>query len=95
MTEIYQIIRAAIPDASDMTCEHVLWGRTHFPFAPLSAQYLYKRASGYYRAGKHDIRLCEFCDNRAKRRKFVCHKCDKALRTTAVEPPPDLPLPSA
>ena len=33
-----EIIQAAIPGADDGLCEHIIWGRTAFPFTPISAQ---------------------------------------------------------
>lgn len=36
------VIRAAIPNADESICEHILWGRTAFPFIPLTAKDIYR-----------------------------------------------------
>lgn len=73
-----EIIRNAIPDAPDDLVEHIVWGRTPFPFAPLTAKDFYKAASRYRRASKKGKQLCDFCDRLAVRR-FRCEQCDDAL----------------
>jgi|KBSMisStaDraftv2_1062788.scaffolds.fasta_scaffold308963_2 hypothetical protein len=76
---IDQIIRAALPGADDATVEHVLWGRTHFPFGPMTPQYLFKKADGFRRAEKNGRRLCDFC-HRLAVDGWNCRQCKDALR---------------
>jgi len=71
-------IRAAIPGASDDLCEHIVWGRTPFPFAKLSARDFYKAASRFRRAADHGIKLCDLCDNIAVDG-WTCQACTDAL----------------
>lgn len=78
-----EIIRAAIPGATDSDVEHVLWGRTPFPFAPLTARSLYRAASRFRRATAHGISLCDFCDRIAQPGDWVCSSCRDALRRAA------------
>ena len=73
-----QIIRAAIPNASDETCEYVLWERTGYPFKRLTARDLYKAASRMKRAEDNGIVLCDFCDNKANEN-YICDSCREVL----------------
>jgi hypothetical protein len=77
-------IRAAIPGADDALCDHIVWGRTPFPFTKLSARDFYRAARCFKRAQDHGISLCDFCDNIAVN-KFCCKACDDALH----QPHPD------
>lgn len=70
-----QIIRAAIPDADDATVEHVIWGRSPWPFVRPAAQHLYKAASGFKRATDKGIRLCDHCEAPAAANDWECRKC--------------------
>lgn len=95
MTKASEIVRAAIPDASDDDIEHVLWARTPFPVGQVSPQSLYRAASGWDRAGKHGLQLCDHCHNVvAPGRQFECEACGSALdklraETHAKWNPPD------
>ena len=80
MTKIADVIRAAIPDADQDLCDHILWGRTAYPFEKLSAQKLYKAADRFRRANANGLRLCEFCDGLAMDGKWACEPCDLALK---------------
>lgn len=79
-------IRAAIPDASDALCDHIMWGRTPFPFLKLGARAFYKAASRYHRAARNNIRLCDFCDRPAVQDQWTCASCDTALRSAQQSP---------
>ena len=74
-----QIIKAAIPHATDRLMDYIVWGRTPFPCGPVSAKQLYKAASGYQRATANNIILCEFCDNKAPTGKYACDRCESVL----------------
>lgn len=80
----FEIIQKAIPGASQDECDHILWGRTPFPFKAISAQYLYKKASGYRRANANGLRLCDHCSAVARDGEWECVACDAALRSTRV-----------
>jgi len=67
-------IRAAIPDATDDLVEHIVWGRTPFPFTKLAARDFYRAASGFKRAEAKGIRLCDHCKNIAVDG-WCCQKC--------------------
>jgi len=71
-------IRAAIPDADDVLCDHIAWGRTPFPVGMPTARDFYKAASRWKRAQEHGIQLCDFCDNIAVDG-FYCQACIDAL----------------
>jgi hypothetical protein len=76
-----EIIRAAIPNAPEELCEHILWARTPFPCGRVSAQELYHAASTYRRASEHGIELCDFCDRAiVPPNRFLCERCGDALR---------------
>ncbi len=75
MTTISTVIQAAIPNADEALCDHVLWGCTPFPCGPISAQMLYKAASRVGRAAKNKIQLCDFCPNKAETGKWECSRC--------------------
>ena len=75
---VSQIIRAAIPEASDELCEHILWSRTPFPVGAVNAKSLYCAASRLDRAHKHGLVLCEFCDN-VRTHKWTCDRCEEYL----------------
>lgn len=77
-------IRAAIPDADDALCDHIVWGRTPFPFTKLSARDFYKAASRFKRAEANGRRLCDWCDNLAVDG-WNCQACNDALS----QPHPD------
>lgn len=74
------VIRAAMPDATDADCEFVLWERTPFPFERMTARKLYKAASGLVRAGKSGIVLCDLCSRKADFDRFTCKPCAVALK---------------
>lgn len=74
-----QIVRAAIPRASDELVDHVLFGRTPYPLAPVSAQSLYKAAYRFRRAWENGTKLCTFCDRRAIPGEWECERCARAL----------------
>ena len=76
---VTEIIRNAIPNASDEVCEHILWGRTPYPVGAITAKELYKSANRFKRAHDNGIRLCEFCDNIAMPDNWVCTSCNRAL----------------
>ena len=73
------VVRAAIPDADQGMCEHIVWGRTPFPFKAVSARELYKAASRVQRAHRNGITLCMFCDNIAEAGDTECATCAAAL----------------
>ena len=80
MTKIQDVIRAAIPNADQAECEFILWERTSYPFGLLTAKDIYKAAYSFDRACKNHLRLCEYCDRIAQPDKYMCSKCEEALR---------------
>ena len=74
------VIRAAIPDATDETCEFILFGRTPFPVGAVTAKSIYQAAARFRRANSNGLRLCEFCDRIVIPPSWTCPRCDKALR---------------
>lgn len=78
---IHDIIKAAIPDADESLCEYIAWGRTAFPFTPVSAKAFYKAASRFHRASHKGVRLCDFCD-RVAEKNGLCLDCKKALNAS-------------
>jgi hypothetical protein len=73
-----RVIKAAIPDATDIEMEHIVWGRTPYPFAEVTPKSLYKAASAYKRANDHGIQLCDFCHRPAVKHD-LCDVCRAAL----------------
>jgi len=74
-----QVIRNAIPNASDGLCEMIIWGRTGFPcFGDVNAKVIYKAAKRWYRAVSKGNELCEFCDSFAVKN-HLCDSCRNAL----------------
>jgi len=79
MTTALQIVRAAIPNASDSLCDHILWGRTGFPcFGKVTAQIVYKAAYRFKRASDKNMDLCDFCD-RIATKNDLCDVCRNSL----------------
>ena len=74
-----QIVRAAIPGASDALCEYVLWERTPFPVGRVTASSIYRAASRVVRAMEHGRVLCDFCDNEVTEGGHLCRTCRAAL----------------
>lgn len=73
------VIKAAIPGADEVVCDHVLWGRTPFPMGKVTARSLYRAASRLRRATASKIQLCDFCDNRVLSGHFYCSRCCNSL----------------
>lgn len=79
MTTIAEVIRAAIPTADESLCDHILWGRTAYPFASLSARDIYRAAYRYRRATEHGRHLCDLCDRLVEAPEYVCTSCRQGL----------------
>lgn len=77
--DVEKIIRTGYPGATPSIIEHVMWGRTPFPFVKLDARMILKAASGLYRATKNGLVLCDFCDRLAVQGDSLCERCDSAL----------------
>jgi len=74
--DVAYVVRCGYPNASDAIVEHVLWGRTPFPFDPkLTMKLIYKAAYALYRADKKGIQLCDFC-NRIATNTGRCKRCE-------------------
>ncbi len=80
MTTAAEIVRAAIPDASDADCEHVLWGMTPFPFTRVLPKEIFRAASRLRRAGANGVQLCDHCDQRAMPDYCMCNDCADGIR---------------
>ena len=78
-----RVIRAAIPDCDDSVIQHVIWGRTPYPFAPVTPRSLYRAASGLRRAGAKGVTLCDFCE-RIATEYWTCAICRAALDRASV-----------
>lgn len=78
--QIQDVIRAAIPDADENLCEHVIWGRTPYPCRALSAKDIYRAAHRLKRATDAGRRLCDWCDRLAVQGS-ICNTCRSALRS--------------
>lgn len=80
---ISDVIKAAIPGADESLCEYVLWERTHYPFAPLTAREIYRAANRFKRAADANKRLCDLCDRLATEG-YLCDQCRSALRSNGL-----------
>lgn len=76
---IDEVVRAAVPNASDGFIEHILWGRTPYPMGRITAKSLYKAARRVDRASKNGIRLCDLCDNQVTGSGWECDKCHAVM----------------
>lgn len=74
------IVLGAIPDADAATIDYVIWGRTPFPFR-VDAREIYKAASGYRRACKRGVLLCDHCERIVPPNVWACELCERALRS--------------
>jgi hypothetical protein len=83
MTTASDICRAAKPNADEGWCNHILWGRTPYPFGRVTAQSLYRAASQQARAERNGRVLCDFCEAIAAPGRSCCQQCDAALRQAA------------
>lgn len=76
-----QIIRAAIPGASNEVCDYILWSRTPFPIGAITPKQIYRAARSFHRATVNGIQLCELCDSKVARKDaFACDACEAFLR---------------
>lgn len=73
-------IKAGFPAATAADVDHIVWGRTPYPFAKLGLRDFYKAASRYRRACDNGLRLCDMCDRLAMLGDWVCAGCDAALK---------------
>jgi len=76
---INEAILAAIPDADAALCDFILWARTPFPFARVTAQDAYVAAEKWNAARARGIRLCDWCDEEAAPDSMTCPRCSDAL----------------
>lgn len=76
---VADIVRCGMPGATDDDVEHVIWERTPFPCAPVSARSTYVAARRLYRPNCNGVVLCDHCDNKTERGELVCGKCAAAL----------------
>lgn len=75
---ISEVIRNAIPNASEELCDYILWERTPYPVGEITARSLYSAAMRYHRAYSTGKKLCTFCDRIATTGKNipVCGWCE-------------------
>lgn len=73
------IIRGAIPDATDTLCNYILWERTCYPVGTVTPQTLYRAAARYRRGAVKGLILCELCDRLARPGWHVCPRCEQAM----------------
>lgn len=74
-----EVIRRAVPEATEEFCEHILWGRTPFPVGRVTPTYIFRSAYRFNRACEKGITLCDFCDRVAIPGKSCCEICYSAL----------------
>jgi hypothetical protein len=81
-----RVIKAAIPNCPDSIMDHILWGRTPYPFAKVTPRSLYKAAARFKRAQDHGLELCDFCDRIATHHNLcdVCRTAMDAVRNPAL-----------
>lgn len=80
-----EVVRAAIPGASDGLVEHIVWGRTPFPCGPITTRSLYDAARRWLRAGKSGKQLCELCDRVVTPpEEWTCDRCLAAMSVSDV-----------
>lgn len=72
------VIKTVFPDAHIDVCEYIIWNRTAYPFE-IKAKTLYKAAARYKRCLKNDICLCDYCNNKIDKSKYVCDNCKRNL----------------
>ena len=61
----YDVVRNAIPDATDDLCEFIIWARTGYPSfwkTDNPVKEIYQAANRWARAKQNGRRLCEYCD---------------------------------
>lgn len=75
-----EVIKRSIPGTPPEIMEHILWGRTAFPFKKINARDLYKAATRFIRASNKGITLCDHCDRIAKLDSYICERCDAIKR---------------
>lgn len=81
---IYDVIRAAIPEADDNLCEWILWERTPFPFT-LTVRGLWTVSWRMKRVFDKGLKLCELCDRLAEEDNSLCKPCSKHFKERAHE----------
>lgn len=75
---VEELVKAGYPGATPRIIEHVMWGRTAFPFVKLDARTIIKAASGFYRATMKGLVLCDFCHRLAVKGDSLCESCQSA-----------------
>lgn len=78
---ISEVIRNAIPNASEELCDYILWERTPYPCGAITARSLYSAARSYHRAYSTGKKLCTLCNRIATTGKClpVCERCDRVF----------------
>jgi hypothetical protein len=79
MTDIRDIIRAVLPDATDRDCEDIVWAHRPYPARPLTARMVWHAAHRVARAQRHGWRLCVECDQLAMSCSSLCLRCACAI----------------
>ena len=81
-----KIAREIFPDKDDEFLEHAIWSKTGFPaFWRLEngesiEDCLRRQLTEYKEALKLGVQLCDFCNIPALPEKFLCLKCEDALK---------------
>jgi hypothetical protein len=80
---IDEVVRKAIPNASDELVDFIVWNRTPYPIGRVTAESLYKAADRFERARRKGIYLCTFCDNKVENiKQMTCKRCEESLKRT-------------
>lgn len=73
--KIADVVKAAIPDASEADIDFVIWERTPFPMTKMNARDIYRAASGWNRAMQKGNRLCGWCERQVSLDEHTCERC--------------------
>ena len=79
MTTALEIVRASNPGCTEEFAGYILWDRTPCMMRDVDAQELHKFASGYARARKRGVSLCDMCERVVTDQGGLCINCAKAM----------------
>jgi hypothetical protein len=73
------VVRAAMPDATEEDAEFIVWARTPFPMVEGAARNIYRAASGWARATRNGRVLCDLCWRAVTGEGMTCETCMRML----------------
>jgi len=83
VSDVLDIVRAAIPNADQTLAEAILWERTSYPCGSVTPRDLYRAAARFHRASAKGVELCALCDRVADQGMWECLRCARVMKKFA------------